>query len=246
MRQFSFTSFMTCGVAALVLGATASAYAAETVYLDEPTPPPPPKAMGKLKIPEKYEDGKVRVEREVIRMSDDTVVNDGLFTEYYHDGQKFAEGTFKQGIHNGTWTFWHPNGQICKVVTFVDGLPDGEWDVFDEKGNLAARKGYAKGLRAGTWTTYYDDGKTPKIVQSWKDNKLTGERRTFHPNGKVNQESHFVDGLLDGMVVEHDPSGRKTAEANFKAGKREGKFTQWAPDGTATVVNYRDDKPVME
>ena len=56
-------------------------------------PVPPPVVVTPGKLAEKYEDGTVRIEREVLKMSDDQIVNHGEYTEYYPNGQKFAEGT---------------------------------------------------------------------------------------------------------------------------------------------------------
>ncbi|MAT70965.1 MAG: hypothetical protein CMJ58_15745 [Planctomycetaceae bacterium] len=209
------TIVLTASVAARAIGA-------DPVYLEEPRPEPPPKEVRKVTLPEKYEDGTLRVEREVIQMSDNTVVNDGTFTEYYHDGQKFAEGTFAKGVHNGEWTFWHPNGQVCKTVVFNDGLPNGEWDVFGPDGKKQAHKVYANGKRQGQWIIYHKDGETPRIEQTYVDGQLDGARNMYHMNGKIFQRADYKNGKLDGKVVEWDASGRKVAEVEFKDGVRQG------------------------
>jgi hypothetical protein len=79
----------------------------EAVYLDEPAPAPKPAEVGQGPVKEEYEPGKVRVERVVKKMSDDTFVNHGKYVEYYRNGQKFAEGTYENGVHEGPWSFWH-------------------------------------------------------------------------------------------------------------------------------------------
>ncbi|MCA9234186.1 MAG: toxin-antitoxin system YwqK family antitoxin [Planctomycetales bacterium] len=224
----------------------AAALAADPVYLDEPRPEPPPKVMGKITIPEKYEDGSVRVEREVLRMSDDTLVNDGKFVEYYRDGQKFAEGTFKEGVHNGQWTFWHPNGQVCKVVNFVDGQADGEWDVLGPEGELRAHKSYKDGKRDGTWIIYHADGKTPRLEQTYVNHEPNGERRDYYANGQLSQTSQFKNGKLNGPVVQYDESGRKTAEAAFVDGKRDGTLTIFNADGTTIVQHWDKGRLVVK
>lgn len=229
-------------IAAFVLAASSLATIArgdDAVYLDEPRPEPPPKEMGTIKVPEKYEDGTVRIEREVLRMSDDTFVNDGSFVEYYRDGQKFTEGTFKKGVHDGVWTFWHPNGQLCKKVTFVDGRPDGQWDVFGPDGKLLVQKSYKQGKRHGKWTYYHRDGETPRIAQTYVENQLHGERMTYHANGKPYQRSYFKNGVLDGTLTEWDASGRKVAEVTFKDGARDGQVVTWGPNGERTEQSAR-------
>ena len=46
---------------------------------------------------------------------------DGLWTKWYENGQKFREGTFKDGKQDGLWTDWYENGQKSYEVTYKDG-----------------------------------------------------------------------------------------------------------------------------
>ena len=114
----SYLSLSACVLLVLLIAApTAVCLAAEDsteapVYLDESPQPPPPRKVRYQKRIQKYSEDTVRLEYQVLLMSDDTLVNDGPYVEYYRDGQKFQEGTFKRGAYDGQWTYWHPNGQI--------------------------------------------------------------------------------------------------------------------------------------
>ncbi|MEQ8839099.1 MAG: hypothetical protein RID07_20000 [Lacipirellulaceae bacterium] len=100
----------------------------ERILLDEGRPEPPPKEVRRYQDQAtKYSDGTVHSESDYVRMSNDEIINDGDYTEYYRNGNKFAQGTFKMGIHHGEWTYWHENGEQCKKVTFNKGKPDGTW-----------------------------------------------------------------------------------------------------------------------
>ncbi|MBA4106671.1 MAG: hypothetical protein C0485_13015 [Pirellula sp.] len=212
------------------------------VYLDEPTPSPEPTVAKEGPVKEPYDDGKVRVERNVRLLSDNQVVNHGKYTEYYRGGQKFAEGNFDSGVHDGPWSYWHDNGQLAKTVIFKKGAPDGAWEIFRADGTLQAKKGYKAGKRDGAWVTYYDDGKTPKIEQTFVDGKLSGPRKTFYASGKTHQEAGFTDGLLDGQMTEWDEAGRKLAEATFEKGMLNGTLVRWGADGSSSEQNYRENK----
>jgi antitoxin component YwqK of YwqJK toxin-antitoxin module len=237
-------------VVAVLIGGTPSMAAAqeaagaeqEHIYLDEPTPAPEPTVAQQGPVSEKYDDGKVRVERNVQILSDNQVVNHGKYTEYYRNGQKFAEGNFDNGVHDGPWSYWHDNGQLAKTVTFKKGAPEGTWEVFRADGTLQSKKGYKGGLRDGQWTVYFDDGKTPKIEQTFVEGQLTGKRKTFFPSGKPRQEANFEKGALNGVMTEWDESGRKIAEATFAEGKLNGKLVRWGADGSASEQTYRDNK----
>lgn len=228
--------------AAAPAAADAATAATEQIYLDEPTPSPEPTVAKEGPVKEPYDDGKVRVERNVRLLSDNQVVNHGKYTEYYRNGQKFAEGNFDSGVHDGPWSYWHENGQLAKTVIFKKGAPEGAWDIFRADGTLQAKKGYKAGKRDGAWVTYYDDGKTPKIEQNFVDGKLSGPRKTYFASGKTRQEASFADGVLDGKMTEWDEAGRKLAEATFDKGMLNGTLVRWGADGSASEQTYRENK----
>lgn len=246
----SLRSFASLGLAAALIvihGAAASAQetkpaAKEQVLLDEPVPAPEPTIVRQGPSVDKYEDGKTRVERQVIQLSDNQIVNHGKFTEYYRNGEKFSEGNYENGVLVGEWSYWHENGQLAKKVSFKNGVPDGTWDTFREDGTLSAKKSYKDGLRQGTWTLYYDDGKTVKVEQNYVDGKTDGPVKTYYADGKPRQVSSYKAGALDGKMEEWNDQGDKVAEATFKAGKLDGKLTRWNPDGSTFEQTYVEGK----
>ncbi|QEG34311.1 toxin-antitoxin system YwqK family antitoxin [Bythopirellula goksoeyrii] len=205
-----------------VIAATSMAQEAkaEPVYLKELGEEPPPSVVTHRKAQGKYEDGQLRLEREEAIMSDDTVVSDGAYIEYYPDGQKFSEGQYKFGVITGEWSYWHPNGQLRRNIVFKNGKPDGKVEMFLADGTLEDVQSFKDGVRDGEWSSFYEDGKTPKAKFNFVDGKLEGSRTTYYPDGTVKQETNFVDGKLDGVVVEYDETGKKVAEATFEKGQR--------------------------
>lgn len=218
------------------------AAAEDKLLLPEGTPPPPPVVVTSGNLAEKYESGATRIERQVLKLSDDQLVNHGKFTEYYESGQKFAEGTYENGVHNGAWTFWYDNGQICKTVTFNKGRADGAWDVFREDGTLMAKKSYKNNKRDGAWVVYHQDGKTPKLEETYAGGVREGVSRSYFPSGQPQREVTYKDNALNGVLTEWDDSGRKLGEVNFKDGKRDGKFILYRPDGTTLEHEYQEGR----
>lgn len=202
----------------------------EAVYLEEMEPEPPAKIVRRQKIKEVYEDKEVRAEREIAWLSDERSVNDGLYTEYYHDGTKYAEGKFAMGVFEGQWQYWFPNGQLCKAVSFKDGKPDGQWEVFNKEGVLEGVKSYRDGRREGKWVAYHEDGKTPRMELEYLNGKPSGERVVYYPSGKKRQVINFKEGIIDGIMIEWDEEGVKRAEAEFQAGKIVGQVRRFNSD----------------
>jgi antitoxin component YwqK of YwqJK toxin-antitoxin module len=216
----------------------------KAVYLEEPEPTPQPRTVSEHAISEKYPDGAVRVERRVVKLSDDQVINHGKYTEYHPNGKKFSEGNYVNGVHDGTWNFWHDNGQLAKTVVFKNGRADGSWETHRADGSLHAKKTYKDNLRDGTWVVYYEDGKTPKFEQEFVDGKADGFRKMYYANGQLRQESQYKDNMLDGLMTEFDDKGRKIAEATFTKNKLNGKLIRWGSDGKQTEQTFRDGKLV--
>jgi len=192
------------------------------IYLEEPEVAPAPRVSVRQKVEDKFEDGTLRLERMVARLSDDSYMNDGEYAEYYKNGQKFVEGVFKKGVFEGPWNYWHPNGQLCKKVIFKGSKPHGQWDVFLADGTLQASKSYQDGLRDGKWFVYYGDGKQVKVEVNYKQGKPHGDRVSYFENGQMHQQAHFEDGQRSGKVTEWAEAGNKIAEANYVNGQIEG------------------------
>src|SRR5262245_1561749 len=87
-------------------------YTGPPIFLDEDEAPPKPALVTKQVDTDKYPDGKVRLEREIAKYSDNHLEADGYYREYYPNGQKFAEGQYKGGRQDGTWTYWFEDGTV--------------------------------------------------------------------------------------------------------------------------------------
>ena len=60
----------------------------------------------------------------------------GKWTYYHENGQKFGEGTWKNGELDGIHTNWYENGQKKVEQTYKDGELDGKWTFFNEDGSI--------------------------------------------------------------------------------------------------------------
>ena len=195
----------------------------EPVFLKEVSKPPPVREVRSRTLERKYPDNEtIRVKYQVVQLSDDSLVNNGPYVEYYKDGQKFQEGKYKRGAYVGEWTYWHPNGQLCRTITYKDGKPDGKWEVFREDGTRLEIQSYKAGTRDGKWQSFYPDGETPLVEFTYQMGEVTGKRISYHKNGKKRQEVSFKKGRMHGLTTEWDDTGKKTLEVKFEEGKRAG------------------------
>lgn len=92
-----------------------------------------------------------------------------VFTSHYPNGQKEAQGKFKDGKMDGTWTTWyengqkqteevyaenllqsrkrwHENGRIKEETYYKNGKLDGKKTIWDEQGNIVSATEYKDGV----------------------------------------------------------------------------------------------------
>lgn len=219
-------------------------YEGPAILLDEPQPSPPPTVVAKkIDAPvEKYEDGTTKIERQVTKYSDNQFVNDGLYREYFPNGQKFIEGNYEIGEKKGAWKYWYENGQLRRSIAYVDGKPNGEWEVFRADGTLEAKRSFKAGQRDGEWLEYDPTGDVLLRRMPYRNGKPHGKWDQWLADGQEKASYVFVDGQRDGPGFEWDDEGNKRGEFYFKAGKLHGKVTHWTADGKVLVQEYKDGK----
>jgi antitoxin component YwqK of YwqJK toxin-antitoxin module len=221
-------------------------YKENPIFLDEPEPQPPASLVEKRVNTDKYDDGKVRVEREIARYSDNRFVSDGFYREFFPNGEKFAEGQYKDGKQQGEWTYWYDNGQVCRKVNYLDGQPDGSWDVFNADGAVIAKRSYKNGKRDGTWVVYDKTGKQQLREEQYTDGKGDGVWKTWFPTGQQKTQIGLKMGTRHGPAIEWDEKGTKRAEIPYVDGKAHGTVKLVGADGQKIVQQYDHGKFVSE
>jgi len=218
-------------------------YKGPPIFLDEPPQPPPATIVEKSKtFTDNYEDGSVKIERQVTRYSDDRLVNDGTFKEYFPNGQIFVEGTYNEGVLDGDWKYWFENGQLNRAVTYKNGVPHGSWEVYREDGSLHSKRSFKDGLRHGEWIQYNEAGDNPLRKLTYEEGQPDGMWEEWYPSGLKKAEYQFVDGVRQGTATEWDEEGNKRAQAEYKDGKFHGQVIRWTSDGKKLVLTYEDGK----
>ncbi len=218
-------------------------YTGPPIYLDEPEVVAEPKLVQRaMTPPDKYPDGKTRIEREIAQYSDNHIEADGIYREYYPNGQLFVEGQYRKGRQHGEWTYTFDNGQLNRKATFADGQPNGAWEVYRADGTLAAKRSFRDGLRDGEWFVYDKTGKQPLREEHYDNGKVDGVWKIWHPNGQLKHEFAFKQGERHGTSTEWDEQGEKRVEAPYVSNKLHGTATRWFPDGRKIVQVYQEGR----
>lgn len=162
------------------------------------------------RIRQHYPDGKVQVEREVTQDLEGNYMNHGDWRLFGPAGQSLAEGLFQYGLMEGPWSRWHPaepagiftlkpfhlfRGPFLSTATFREGQLDGVWTISDANQRKIMEMSYRAGKRHG--------------LSAW-----------YYPNSARMREQYYVDGWLEGPLVEWDDRGRETRREEYQRGRR--------------------------
>lgn len=163
-------------------------------------------------IVQRYADGKPQIEREVVQDADGNFVNDGFWRVLSNTGERnvIASGRYRMGVMDGVWQRQHTadssglfqtkpfslfKSPFLSSATFSNGKLDGMWTLADAYERKIFEIPYRKGQRSGTATWWY-----PSL------NKM--------------REVTFIDGVIDGKLLEWDEQNKLTREEEFVSGQK--------------------------
>jgi antitoxin component YwqK of YwqJK toxin-antitoxin module len=233
---------------------TIAPYTGEPIFLDEKQVSATPSISRRQPLTDKYPDGKTRVERQIAIYSDDRAdtdgyihrESDGFYREFYPNGQKFIDGSYRQGRQHGEWSYFFDNGQLQRKVTFQEGRLHGQWDRFRADGTLAAKHAYEDGVRHGIWQTYDETGKQLLQEEPYARGKLNGTLKAWYANGKPKLQVEIKDGVRNGRSQQWEENGKMQADVTYLDGKLNGTATINRADGTTLVQEYKNGLLVSE
>ena len=154
---------------------------------------------------------------------------EGTVIEYYENGQKESEGSYKDGKEDGLHKYWHENGQMSAEENWNDGKLEGKVFSWYENGQMSAEENWKDDNKNGKLTTWYENGQI-ESESYFNDHNEDGKWTNWHENGQVHSEGCSKDGQWDGKHTYWYESGQKEAEIIYKNGSRE-EENQWNEDG---------------
>ena len=172
------------------------------------------------------------------------------------DGSRIFEGEFKDGKEVGVFNYYYPNGKLKIRNTFTtpghycsheaydkEGRlltkgfynqknRDSVWLFYNEDGRLIKRATYRMGIKQGLHVIFTSQGDTAEVT-NWLDNRRHGRWwKRIGRNGYITGK--YINGKLEGRVVEYDQNGKIAREGNYKDGLKEGNNTIYE-NGIPTV-----------
>ena len=119
----------------------------------------------------------------------------GVAVEYYDNGQKMREGSYKDGERDRKWTGWYENGQKRYEETYKDGKEDGKWTGWWENGQKYLEGTYKNGKEDGLWTYWRENGQKWREV-TYKDGQYISKKCWDDDGNESDNEGDCWDDKL--------------------------------------------------
>ena len=158
---------------------------------------------------------------------------------YYNNDQKDGEWkwfsdqngldsliVYKNNKYNGDYKIWHANGSQAVIGYYNMGLKNDEWEWFNKKGQKDSIKIYYDTGQLFGSTIYYD-GKQPRKIMTYINNKLNGEITSFYRDGTTESEITFANGLRSGSYKYWDSEGKLEEEGAYLKDNLHGLILRW-------------------
>lgn len=171
-------------------------------------------------IRERYDNGRVKVERQVVQDQDQNYINHGKWMMWDRQGNVLAEGAYDDNQRAGAWArvYRQRDTQVLTIAPFDQGqLP------------LTSQADFRDGKLDGKWIIY--DANNRQLCEwNFTDGRRDGRSTWWYVNGTKMREINYSGGSIDGELSEWDRTGRQVKRDQFDDGRRL----------TNRVEDYRD------
>ncbi len=129
------------------------------------------------------------------------IKKDGLWREYYQNGQLKSEGSYTSGLKEGLHKEWEEKGILLLEGFYTNGKANGLMKWFHERGHLAGEGNMIDDIRVGKWKICDIQENGFCIEAYFKNGKRDGIWKINHENArdKLWKEQIYKD---DKMVSE--------------------------------------------
>jgi antitoxin component YwqK of YwqJK toxin-antitoxin module len=188
-------------------------------------------------------------------------IHNGLYQQWYGNGQKASECTYVSGQRNGLHQEWYENGQKREEGTYVNGQLDGLYQRWYENGQMREEGTYVNGKENGLNQSWHDNGhcrytrNTPirydrhrhangrlqsEIPYAGYDRRDPehGIARTWFKNGQLESEKEYKWGALHGTTRRWYMNGKRAEETEYANGLNLGWSILYHVDGSVISSRY--------
>lgn len=169
----------------------------------------------------------------------------GIWKKYFPNSKQLRyQGEFNHGKEVGTFKFYCEDcgEQPVLVKEFTADSDLATLNYYTPGGRLESTGQMQGKMKTGSWTYFHKDGKTPMVVESYKNDQLEGVKTTYYPNGSKTEVVNYSQGKREGESRYYSPAGTEIKFFTFKNDMLNGPVRYYDAKGNLLVEgNYKDD-----
>jgi len=122
---------------------------------------------------------------------------------------------------NGLWIEYYCNGNLKNKIQYVNGRPDGYCIIYHENGKIQEEGQWSSKLNrwVGKYRLYYENGQVQHEFNFNQNGKREGPAKYYYENGQLAIEGNFINGQETGVFKEYYENGDLKAEKTFNNGQ---------------------------
>jgi uncharacterized protein len=163
----------------------------------------------------------------------------GLYEEFYNNGQLKLHVQYQDGNRVGAVNSYHMNGQFNTRATYENGKLNGILVRYHDNGQEWYRIRNVNGIIITTSLTQYNsDGNIHIQGTIDSSGRWVGNNTMYHDNGNINIKSFYKDGKRDGTVEVFNASGTLESRHVYSNGIKNGQFELFHSNGRLKEKGY--------
>lgn len=145
---------------------------------------------------------------------------DGLYKSFFNVGKELLEFhiPYKNDKVQDKVTEYYANGNIYAETPFVNGKREGVEKKYFWNKKVSSEINYQNGEYSGPYKTYYSNGNTHEIGQSI-DNFYNGPWKSFYKDGTLQADYSYNHGYINGLYKYYDTDGKLYYEYLYRKGE---------------------------
>ena len=155
----------------------------------------------------------------------------GLWTDFYPNGQKRYEGKFKNDKCTGEFKYYDEKGNLKATNVFDKTGTKATNKTYAPNGTMVATGTYLNQKKEGEWRYYSEENGTLLLVEENHEGQPHGNSTLYYETGVVMMERKFCKGLLEGHSKTYYPSGALKEEGDYRQGNKAGVWKAYNQDG---------------
>jgi antitoxin component YwqK of YwqJK toxin-antitoxin module len=194
---------------------------------------------------------------------------EGIWEEYYDNGQLAYKGSYNNGDRDGIWEWYYDNGQLMYKGSYKNGKEEGYWEYYYSNGKLLYKGSFKSGELiknineaekkklfiprniSGEDSRWADWNKDQPIKDGIRINQYdinTGKKEGiweeyYHTDGKLLYRGSFKSGEKDGIWKWYHNNGQLAYKGSYKNGKKDGIWKEYYDNGKLWFKgSYKNDQ----